>query len=124
MAITLRTRILVWAMADGESTSFVFDLFQSQFWIGTAQPSGFGGHSPNFFTEKAATLPSGVVVIDGAESASLLNTIITVNVPVEPEGHVYKIIMDLLFPAATNYWATSEPTDLKVPEANGQQSMN
>lgn len=59
MAITLRTRILVWATADGESTSFVFDLFKSQFWIGTARPSGFGGHSPNFFTERAAQLPSG-----------------------------------------------------------------
>jgi hypothetical protein len=102
MAITLRTRILVWAMADGESTSFVFDLFKSQFWIGTAQPSGFGGHSPNFFTEKAATLPSGVVVIDGAESASLLNTMITVNVPVEPEGHVYRVTLDLLFDHANS----------------------
>src|SRR4029077_18722003 len=87
MAITLRTRILVWATADGESTSFVFDLFKSQFWIGTARPSGFGGHSPNFFTERAAQLPSGVVVVDGAESALLLNTMITVQVPVQPEGH-------------------------------------
>jgi hypothetical protein len=60
MAITFRTRILVWAMADGESTSFVFDLFKSQFRIGTAQPSGFGGHSPNFFIEKAAYDPDTV----------------------------------------------------------------
>ena len=108
MAITLRTRILVWATADGESTSFVFDLFKSQFWIGTARPSGFGGHSPNFFTERAAQLPSGVVVVDGAESASLLNTMITVHVPVQPEGHVYKVTLDLLFPQAVDYWA-SEP---------------
>ena len=105
MAIGLRTRILVWATADGQESSFIFDPFKSQFWVGAAQPSGFGVHSPNWFSEKAGTLPSGVVVIDGASSASLSGTLITVTLPVQPEGHVYKVTLDLLFPAATNYWA-------------------
>ena len=118
MAIGLRTRILVWATADGQESSFIFDLFKSQFWVGAAQPSGFGVHSPNWFSEKAATLPSGVVVIDGASSASLSGTLITVTLPVHPEGHVYKVTLDCCSPRPP----TSGPPGAGEPSAIGPRA--
>ena len=117
MAITLRTRILVWATSDGESTSFVFDLFASPYWVGTSQPGGIGGHSPNWLSEaQGAALPTGVVVIDGALSATLPNNFqIQVDVPVMPAGHVYKVTMDLMVPCP----AGTAPARSAVHAADG-----
>jgi hypothetical protein len=36
-------------------------------------------------------------MIDGADSASIAGSAVTVNVPVQPKGYVYHVIMDLLF---------------------------
>jgi hypothetical protein len=49
MAITLRHRILVWATADGESTSFTVDLYKSPYWIGTQAARRHRWPHPEFF---------------------------------------------------------------------------
>ena len=41
--------------------------------------------------------PTGVAVIDGATSASIAGTVVTVNVPVQPAGQVYHVMLDCLF---------------------------
>ena len=41
--------------------------------------------------------PTGVAVIEGADSASIAGSAVTVNVPVQPKGYVYHVLMDLLF---------------------------
>jgi hypothetical protein len=38
-----------------------------------------------------------VAVIEGADSASIAGSIVTVNVPIKPNGYVYHVMMDLLF---------------------------
>jgi hypothetical protein len=38
-----------------------------------------------------------VAVIDGADSASISGTIVTVNVPVKPKNFVNHAVLDLLF---------------------------
>jgi len=35
--------------------------------------------------------------IDGATSASIAGTVVTVNVPVQPAGQVYHVMLDCLF---------------------------
>jgi hypothetical protein len=87
MAITKRVRILVRAHADGMSDTFSFDLMSDPYWVGE-------------------------VVIDGAISAALTNTaasdraataappasaMVTVKVPVQPDGALYEVTLGLVF---------------------------
>jgi hypothetical protein len=53
-------------------------------------PGGIGGRITNWFADKSppAPLPSGVAVVDGADSATIPGSAVTVNVPVQPKGHV------------------------------------
>jgi hypothetical protein len=43
------------------------------------------------------TLPTGVAVIEGANSASIAESIVKVYVPTKPNGYVYHVVMGLLF---------------------------
>jgi len=36
-------------------------------------------------------------VVEGANSASIAGSVVTVNVPTKPNGYVYHVVMDLLF---------------------------
>jgi hypothetical protein len=49
------------------------------------------------------TLPTGVTVVDGCDSATLTGSLVTINVPVMPSGYIHKITLDLLFACARVY---------------------
>jgi hypothetical protein len=101
MAIQKVVRVMVWAIADGVSTSFTFDLNISPYWVGTNSPAGQGGAIVNWFGGASPGSkippPTGVVAIAGADSASLVSPVVTINVPVQPAGSRHEVILDLLF---------------------------
>jgi hypothetical protein len=59
---------------------------------------GIGGRTANLFSDRSpsGTLPTGVAVIEVADSASIAESIVMVNVPLKPANYVYKLTMDLL----------------------------
>jgi hypothetical protein len=83
------------------STSFTFDLNISPYWVGTNSPAGQGGAIVNWFGGASPGSkippPTGVVAIAGADSASLVSPVVTINVPVQPAGSRHEVILDLLF---------------------------
>jgi hypothetical protein len=99
MAIQKAVRILIWAISDGTSTSFTFDLTKDPYWVGAATSSGQGGRVTNWPADpgEAATTPTGVMLINGATSATISNTVVTVTVPVKPAKFLYAVTMDILF---------------------------
>jgi hypothetical protein len=101
MAITKKIRIICWARADGASNAFTLNLANEPYLIDTTITQGLTGVLQNWFTTSPSnTPPSGVDIIEGATSASISlppAPIVTVNVPVQPGGYIYKIILDLLF---------------------------
>jgi hypothetical protein len=115
MAITKRVRILVRAHADGVSDTFSFDLMSDPYWVGEESTKGYGGRITNWFADpdiKHGAAPTGVVVIDGAISAALTSTaagdraataappasaMVTVKVPVQPDGALYEVTLGLVF---------------------------
>src|SRR3954468_24460359 len=102
MAIQKAMRIMTWGVADGVSTSFTIDLVAggTPYWIGTAQPGGVGGRATNWLTDLPPSKgpnPVGVQVVVGALFASLLGTVVTINVPDKPAGTRYPVTLDLLF---------------------------
>jgi hypothetical protein len=62
-------------------------------------PGGVGGRTINWFADKSppGTLPSGVAVVDGADSATIPGPAVTVNVSIRPKGYVCLVVLDLLF---------------------------
>jgi hypothetical protein len=100
MAITKRIRIMVRAHADGQSDKFSFDLISDPYWVGEESTKGYGGRLVNWFADpdiKHGAAPVGVMVIDGAQSASLTATVVTVSVPVMPDGALYEVTLGLVF---------------------------
>ena len=70
MAITKRIRIMCWATSDNINQQFTLDLLHDPYWVGSAQPGCVG--VANWFSDRspAGTLPTGVVVIQGCDSAT------------------------------------------------------
>jgi hypothetical protein len=100
MSITKRVRIMVRAHADGVSTLFSFDLMNDPYWVGEESTKGYGGRITNWFADpdiKHGAPPIGVMVIDGADSATLVGTVVTVAVPVQPDGALYEVTLGLVF---------------------------
>jgi hypothetical protein len=101
MAITKKIRIICWGKADGASNSFTLNLATEPYLIDTTITQGLTGVLQNWFTASPSNAsPSGVDVIEGASSASISlppGPIVTVNVPIQPIGYIYKVILDLLF---------------------------
>jgi hypothetical protein len=102
MAIYKRIRTICWAIADGQSTSFTLNLSTEPYLIDTTITQGLTGVLQNWgaTTTPSNASPSGVAVVEGASSASISlppGPIVTVNVPVQPSGFIYKVVMDLLF---------------------------
>jgi hypothetical protein len=99
MAITKRVRVMVWGNSDGRAGSFTFDLLTSPYLVGQAQPSGLGGRLVNWFAEKSppGPAPTGVLAVEGAISATLAGTVVTVWVPVKPADSLHKVTLDFLF---------------------------
>ena len=100
MAITKRVRILVRAHADGVATSFTFNLLTDPYWVGEPAPQGPGGHLVNWFADpdvKKGAPPVDVMVIDGAGSATLAGTVVTVTVDPKPSGMLYEVTLGLVF---------------------------
>jgi hypothetical protein len=61
---------------------------------------GYGGRITNWFADpdiKHGAPPIGVMVIDGADSATLVGTVVTVAVPVQPDGALYEVTLGLVF---------------------------
>jgi hypothetical protein len=101
MAITKRIRILCSARADGQSSSFTLNLATEPYLIDTTITQGLTGVLQNWFTVSPSNAsPSDVAVVEGALAASISlppGPIVTVNVPIQPVGFIYKVILDLLF---------------------------
>src|SRR5262245_1165803 len=99
MAIGKRDRIMTWATSDNAGRKFTLDLLSDPDWIGAAAPTRIGGRICNWFADQSppGTAPTGVTVIEGADSATVSGSVVTVNVPIKPSGFVYKVTMDLLF---------------------------
>jgi hypothetical protein len=103
MAIFKRVRIITHAIADGVSSSFTLNLGTEPFLIDPTIASGINGLPQNWggpIVTPANAPPSGVAVVEGASSASISlppGPILTINVPVQPVGYIYRIILDLLF---------------------------
>jgi hypothetical protein len=53
----------------------------------------------NWFADKVppGPAPTGMVVIEGADSASISGTVVTVSIPITPAGHVHHVVLDALF---------------------------
>jgi hypothetical protein len=101
VAIQKAVRVMTWAVADGVSTSFSFNLNISPYWVGTSGPTSVAGAIVNWFGGASSSSkfppPTGVVAIAGADSATLDSPVVTVNVPVQPAGSRHEVILDLLF---------------------------
>jgi hypothetical protein len=103
MAIQKSVRIMLWAVADRNSTSFTVNLAQdgSAYWVGQSRTGGMGGRIMNWFTEHpTAAKPTGAAVVAGADTVSLdpATLILTVTVPLKAQGTRHEIVVDLLFP--------------------------
>ena len=126
MAIQKAVRVQVWAISDGESDAFTFDLMSDPYWIGSATTSGIGGRIMNWFAEAdevGASLPVGVLTVDGAVSATLVGTVVTVNVPVQPAEHKYVVTLDFLFGDTSAPPITTDlPVNVDLPYASGPNS--
>jgi hypothetical protein len=101
MAITKKIRIICWARSDGASNSFTLNLSTEPYLIDTTITEGFNGVLQNWFTVSPSNAsPSHVAVVEGALTASISlppGPVVTVNVPIQPIGYIYRIILDLLF---------------------------
>ena len=71
MTLAKLVRIMAWIVSDGAAASFDLNLTADPFWLGQARPGGIGGRVCNWFVDRAGPAPVGVIVIDGATSASL-----------------------------------------------------
>jgi hypothetical protein len=80
---------------DGRLGSFTLDLLTAPYWVGSAQPGGVGGRIGNWFADKSppGPAPTGVAVIDGADSASIAGAVVTINVPIKPAGYVLDLLL-------------------------------
>lgn len=98
MAIQKAIRIMCWGIADGTSTSFTLDLTINSYWIGSNRYET-GGRITNWYSDAKPYVngPVGVVMIDGANSASIVGNVITINVPVKPAGTKYEVVLEVLF---------------------------
>ena len=126
MAIPKAVRVQVWAISDGESTSFDFDLAADPYWIGSATTSGIGGRIMNWFAEAGETgvsMPVDVIIVAGAESATISGTVVTVNVLVKPIGHRYTITLDALFGSTFPILVVDPPVNVDVPYVQGDTSL-
>jgi hypothetical protein len=101
MAITKRIRIICWARSDGASNSFTLNLSTEPYLIDTTLAENYTGVLQNWFTVSPSNAsPSDVAVVEGALTASISlppGPVVTVTVPVQPVGFIYKIILDLVF---------------------------
>jgi hypothetical protein len=81
---------MTWATGDGRANSFTLNLLADPNWVDTAQPGGVGGRIINWFADKSppGTLPTGVAVIEGADSASIAGSAVTVKAPFQPKDHI------------------------------------
>jgi hypothetical protein len=95
--IKKRLRIITEATADGQSSSFGLNLMNDVHWIDTSSVTGLLQNWAN--NTPTNTKPTDVDVIEGASSASIDadGAIVTIGVPVQPGGFVYKVVLDLLF---------------------------
>ena len=97
MAIQKCARILVTAVADGESTQFALDLAVDPYWVGETTSSGTGGDIMNW----DPTRVTDVRMVSGAEGANMAgagSTVVIIDVAVANPGTVYEIFFDAIFP--------------------------
>ena len=97
MAIQKCARILVTAVADGESTQFALDLATDPYWVGETTSSGAGGDITNW----EPTRVTDVMMVSGALGANMSgagSTNIIIDVAVANPGTVYEVVLDVIFP--------------------------
>ena len=96
MAIQKCARILVTAIADGESTQFSLDLATDPYWVGETTSTGTGGDITNW----EPTLATDVLMVSGATGANMAgagSTAVIIDVAVANAGTVYKVVLDVVF---------------------------
>jgi hypothetical protein len=93
MALRKAVIVEVWAISDGVSTEFTLDLLKDPYWVGSHTTSGIGGVIQNWDT----SLVNDVLSVEGAESMSISGTVVTITVPLKPEGYKHIVIFNVLF---------------------------
>lgn len=112
MALRKAVIIQVWAISDGISTVFTLDLTKDPYWVGSHTTSGIGGAIQNWDT----ALITDVLEVLGAESVSISGTVVTITVPLQPEGFKHEVTFHVLFdPSLT----AGPPVNTTVPQALG-----
>ena len=100
MAIQKCIRILVTAVADGESEQFSCDLINDPYWLGGSTSSGAGGDVVNWLTDPDRG-PTDVRMVSGASGANMAgsgSSVVIIDVPVANAGTVYEVVLDVIFP--------------------------
>ena len=102
MAIQKAIRIVVRVISDGTTSSFTVKLAKDgdPYWVGSNQPSGFGGRITNWFADNPlAATPKAVKVVTGAISVGLAvsTSILTIGINPAPKDDMHEIVLDLLF---------------------------
>ena len=113
MAMRKAVIVEVWAISDGYSNSFTVDLLNDPYWVGSHTTSGIGGTIQNWDKALATEV---LMVSGGAESMSISGTVVTIIVPVKPEGHKYQIAFNVLFDQSV---AAGPPINVDAPHAYG-----
>ena len=100
MAIQKCIRIMVTAVADGESTQFSCDLVNDPYWVGSSTTSGAGGDVMNWLADPDRG-PTDVRMVSGAEGANMAgsgSSVVIIDVLSRDAGWVYEVILDVIFP--------------------------
>lgn len=116
MALRKAVIIQVWAISDGVSTVFTLDLLKDPYWVGSHTTSGVGGTIQNWDT----ALITDVLEVLGAESVSISGTVVTITVPLQPEGYKHEVTFHVLFdPSIT----AGPPVNIDVPSVSGPNGL-
>ena len=97
MAIAKCVRILVRAVADGESTQFALDLAVEPYIVGESTTSGAGGDIANW----EPTRVTDVMMVSGALGANMAgagSTVVIIDVSVANPGAPYSVVLDVVVP--------------------------
>ena len=112
MALRKAVIVQVWAISDGFSTVFTVDLLKDPYWVGSHTTSGIGGTIQNW----DMALVADVLEVLGAESVSISGTVVTVTVPLQPEGFKHEVTFHVLFDPSV---AAGPPVSVIAPMVSG-----
>jgi hypothetical protein len=116
MALRKAVIVEVWAISDGISTEFTLDLTKDPYWVGSHTTSGIGGQIQNW----DYSLINDVLAVEGAENMSISGTVVTITVPLKPEGYKHVVAFNVLFDPSV---AVGPPVNTAAPMASGPSGI-